>query len=250
MIRRRFAAITLLVLCAAPMSAQAPDAAGTDPARVPSFLELFTELGGDFRNVVSRDNLKLFAAGSGAALLGGFHDASVSAEPPDNYTEIFEFGNELGGVPIQLGTAFAAYVVGRVVDKPKVAHVGADLVQAQLVSGVITTGLKLITQRSRPDGNDMSFPSGHTSSAFASASVLRRHFGWRVGIPAYAVASWVGASRVQERHHYLSDVLFGATIGIVSGRAVTVGHGGTRFALSPVALRGGGAVIFTHVTSH
>src|SRR5262249_34019131 len=65
--------------------------------------------------------------------------------------------------------------------------------------------------RTRPDGsNNMSFPSGHTSNAFAMATVAEYHFGPKVGIPAYLAASLIGASRIQSNKHYLSDVVAGA----------------------------------------
>jgi membrane-associated phospholipid phosphatase len=90
-----------------------------------------------------------------------------------------------------------------------------------------------------------SFPSGHTSSAFATAAVLERHYGWKVGVPAYAAATYVGGSRLSENKHYLSDVIFGAAIGVVCGRATTVGSGRARMAMSPIAAPGGAGVEFT-----
>ena len=99
--------------------------------------------------------------------------------------------------------------------------------------------------RTRPDGSVFSFPSGHTATTFATATVLQRHFGWKVGIPAYAAATYVAASRIQVKRHYLSDVAFGAALGIVAGRSVTVGRGDAKFAIAPAAAPGGGAVSFT-----
>ena len=75
----------------------------------------------------------------------------------------------------------------------------------------------------------------------------QRHFGWKVGIPAYGAASYVAASRLQTNRHYLSDVAFGAALGIVAGRTVTVGHGNARFAVAPVAAPGGGGIAFTWI---
>ena len=80
-----------------------------------------------------------------------------------------------------------------------------------------------------------SFPSGHTSASFATATVIQRRWGWRAGLPAYALASYVGASRLHD-NHYLSDVAFGAGLGIAAGLAINqsswrvavlpaVGHG-------------------------
>ena len=77
--------------------------------------------------------------------------------------------------------------------------------------------------------------------------MLQRHFGWKVGIPAYGVASYVAASRLQTNRHYLSDIAFGAALGIVAGHTVTIGRGNARFAVAPVAAPGGGGVAFTWI---
>ena len=89
-------------------------------------------------------------------------------------------------------------------------------------------------------------PSGHTTVTFASATVLERHFGWKVGLPAYAVAGYVGISRVQMRRHNLSDVAFGAALGIVAGRTVTIGRGRS-LELAPLATPSGAGVSFTWI---
>ena len=121
---------------------------------------------------------------------------------------------------------------------------GSDLVRAQIVTQMMTAGIKLSVRRGRPDGTMYSFPSGHASTTFATATVLQRHFGWKAGAPAYALATYVAASRVQVKRHYLSDVTLGAAIGIIGGRSVTVGRGDARFALAPAAVPGGAAVQF------
>jgi membrane-associated phospholipid phosphatase len=79
--------------------------------------------------------------------------------------------------------------------------------------------------------------------------VLQRHFGWRVGLPVYSAAAYVATSRLSENKHYASDVIFGAAVGIVAGRSVTVGRGANRFAVVPVALPGGVAVTFARIPS-
>jgi membrane-associated phospholipid phosphatase len=77
-----------------------------------------------------------------------------------------------------------------------------------------TYALKLTIDKERPDGGDMSFPSGHTSAAFSGASFLQRRYGWAYGLPAYAAASFVGWSRVDADRHHWEDVIAGAAIGI------------------------------------
>ena len=61
------------------------------------------------------------------------------------------------------------------------------------------------------------------------------------------MATYVAGSRLTENKHFLSDIIFGAGIGIVSGRSVTVGHGSHRFAISPSAAPGAFGVSFTRI---
>jgi membrane-associated phospholipid phosphatase len=81
---------------------------------------------------------------------------------------------------------------------------------------VVTQTLKYSINRERPNGGDLSFPSGHTSSAFHGAAFIHRRYGDQYAIPAYLLASLVGYSRVDAGVHYWSDVLAGAAIGIAA----------------------------------
>lgn len=90
-----------------------------------------------------------------------------------------------------------------------------------VASGIAFLG-KLAIDEERPDKSDSnSFPSGHTTRAFASATTLYRRYGWKVGMPAYLLATLTGSARVAANKHYWHDVLVGAGIGIVSGRMFT-----------------------------
>ena len=158
----------------------------------------------------------------------------------------FEGGELLGGALFQVGSAFATYGLGRAVGRPGVVSLGRDLVRAQLLTQGVTQAMKYGVRRTRPDGsNTASFPSGHSSGTFASATVLHRHYGWKAGVPAYAVATWVAASRLNENKHFLSDVTFGAVVGILGGRTVTFDHGSTRVEVAPLAVRAGAGVQLT-----
>jgi membrane-associated phospholipid phosphatase len=223
-----FAATTAVAILflALPASAQTPT---TEPAAVqtdeiPSLGQVFTGTLSNFRNLPTRENARwLIVGGLGAA----------AAYPADRYTtrtlagsdalhEPLEPGAVVGGTPFGLGAAFATYGIGRAMSQPRVARLGADLIQAQLMAETLAFAAKQMVRRERPDGSNYSFPSGHTAVSFASADILRRTFGWKVGAPAYAVASYVAASRIQSRRHYLSDVVFGAALGTVAGRTVPV----------------------------
>jgi membrane-associated phospholipid phosphatase len=115
---------------------------------------------------------------------------------------------------------------------------------------VLTTGLKYATHRERPDGsNAHSFPSGHASITFATATVIERHLGWRSTALGYAVASYVAASRLHDNRHYLSDVVFGAAVGAIGGRTVTE-HGRDTWTMAPVPVRGGMMLIASRAPVH
>jgi len=89
-------------------------------------------------------------------------------------------------------------------------------------ASLVATGLKEAFPKTRPDGSDdKSFPSGHTSVSFAAAATLTNRYGWQVGLPAHALAAFVGASRVEARKHFVVDVLAGAAIGELSGFLIT-----------------------------
>lgn len=95
------------------------------------------------------------------------------------------------------------------------------MLQATLYSTLVTSALKHSVRETRPDTSSRdSFPSGHTTAAFAFASYVgcRHSLGW--GIAAYSLASFVGFSRINDNRHFLHDVTAGATIGTAYGLGV------------------------------
>jgi len=241
-------AARLWVLCAClaaaqPAGAQTAMQAEADQIHQPG---LFDDLGHDLKGLSSKTSRNWLSAGLATMLLTLAADDYLTTHFTGgrNTEEAFEPGEILGSVAVQAGGAAAVYVLGRVLDKPAVTAVGADLVRVQILTQAVTQGIKYSVQRTRPNGTNLSFPSGHASTTFATATVLHRHFGWKVGVPAYGVAAYVAASRIQSRNHYLSDVVVGATIGIITGRAVTVGRGRATFAPMPVLASGGAGINF------
>lgn len=86
-----------------------------------------------------------------------------------------------------------------------------------LVTAGITTGLKYLVNKERPNGKDnLSFPSGHTAMVFQSAAFVHKRYGFKYAIPSYILASYTAYSRVQSNNHDIVDVLAGAGIGIGS----------------------------------
>jgi membrane-associated phospholipid phosphatase len=231
-----------------PGSAAAVSTPGVPNASTTS---LFTGLFGDFRNLKSTDTAMWLGIGAGLALAGHPEDTRMSRSfsRSEDTTEAFSSGRIIGGGAVQLAGALATFTAGRMSGSPTTTKVGSEMFRAIVVSQAVTSVLKVSVSRTRPDGTSNSFPSGHTANAFATATVLQRNLGWKVGLPAYAVASFVGASRIQTQRHYLSDVAFGATVGILAGRTVSIGPKEAKFAVSPVAVPGGGGVNFNWVGS-
>ena len=83
----------------------------------------------------------------------------------------------------------------------------------------IAKSLKHITSELRPDGSDhYSFPSGHTSIAFAGAELSRMEYGTTGGICAYTAATLTAMMRMYNQKHWFGDVVAGAGVGILSAR--------------------------------
>jgi len=142
-----------------------------------------------------------------------------------------------------------------------------------LLSSVIAAGIagpvfKVVMGRARPNAGEgpdsfapfssnASFPSGHTTQAFAVASVVAAHDGrlW-VSVLSYGLAGSVGFARIEQDAHWSSDVLAGAILGTVVGNAVVkvndairakrAGPGeGPAVAFAPVLLPRGGGLTFS-----
>ncbi|HET7619915.1 MAG TPA: phosphatase PAP2 family protein [Vicinamibacterales bacterium] len=213
------------------------------------FSSIFSSLGGDFGRLVTPRSLLVLGAGGALATAVRPADRPVvmTLARDNRVEEVLDPGSTLGSGEMQVGAAFGTWAIGKLVHRPAVQNLGADLLEAQIVAATLTHGLKFAVGRTRPDGTQFSFPSGHSSASFATADILQQHFGWKVGLPAYALAGYVGTSRMSENRHFLSDVIFGAAIGIASARSLSIGTRNARFAVTPVPTQGGAAIMVTAI---
>lgn len=236
--------VVATVGCAVPAASQSTSLPERGCGQQPAAPLLSGTVDGIAR-VPDKTTLAILTLGAAGALGAHAADSSViESFHSHSLDRLLKPGATIGGMPFEIGASMALSALGAATHHPCLASLGSELLQAQLVGAAWTIGLKQVVRRDRPAGTGFSFPSGHTATAFASATVLQRRFGWKAGIPAYGVATYVAASRVEMQRHYLSDVAFGAALGIVAGRTVGIGH---RHALmvTPLAVNRGGGVGFS-----
>jgi hypothetical protein len=209
---------------------------------------LFSNLLEDVKHLPAWQNLYLAGIGGGLAAAAHPADQTFNARLRSHYDSVntaFAAGKYMGNTPEQVAASLATYMFGRLMAQPKLSHLGMDLIQAQILSEMLVEPIKFSTRRLRPDtSNRLSFPSGHAAVTFATATVIERHLGWKKSVLGYAVASYVAASRMHDNRHYLSDVIFGAAVGSIAGRTV-VHHASDYWAIAPVSVPGGGALLVT-----
>jgi membrane-associated phospholipid phosphatase len=138
-----------------------------------------------------------------------------------NTQPLFDFGNFYGAGWVEGGTAIGSWSWGAVTNDKRLQEFGRDATEALVTANLLATGLKYTIHRERPDGSDnQSFPSGHAITAFCFAPMVMKYGGWELGVPAYLLGTVTALARVEGYHHYLSDVIAGATLGIVIGNSV------------------------------
>ncbi|HEX6736809.1 MAG TPA: phosphatase PAP2 family protein, partial [Vicinamibacteria bacterium] len=206
-------------------------------------------LGRNMVGVLSPRNAAAFGLGASLAGTGLLVDRPVhryfSSRP--RAEEFGEIGQQVGGARIMAPVALGLLLAGRVSHDTRFRAATYDMGQSLIVSGIYVTGLKMSVGRTRPDGsNRLSFPSGHTASAFSIAAVADHYYGRRAGLAAYTAAGLIGISRMERNKHHVSDVLAGATLGLISAHTVIHGNGDPsnrrQLSLAPVAAPSGSGV--------
>ena len=239
---RRACAALLMTLIAGVGS----PAAQTATPSPPSIGAVLREMPRDLWHFISWDTAAVLGVGGAAALVGHIWDDDLADEIETNVSlnDAMAPGHTYGAFSMQALIGVGMYTGGWIAKKERLARTGGDIMRAQILSQVYVQALKYTVRRERPDqSNNQSFPSGHSASAFATAGVLQRHYGWKAGVPAAVVAAYVATARVHDNRHYLSDVIFGAAMGIAAERTVTLHAGRYNVALAPSASASGAGVI-------
>lgn len=151
---------------------------------------------------------------------------SPDPKPSDTYWKI----TSASDAPISIATPVTLFTVGLIKKDETLKKNGILSGITFLTSTGITMGLKYSIKRERPftaypgiivnkvDAGTWSFPSGHTSTAFSTATSLTLTYPkWYVAVPAYLWAGTVAYSRMHLGVHYPSDIFGGIVVGVGCG---------------------------------
>ncbi len=177
-------------------------------------------------------SLLKFSAIVGAGLLLYALDGDIHQWSQDSQSKTSEgfskFITRFGDGYVLLGLMTALYASGEVFHQNSLRKTALLSIESWLTSGVIVTGVKIVFGRARPYTDESShsfhpfslrsrshsFPSGHSSSVFAVATVIAEQSEKAyIDILAYSIASLVAISRVHNDKHWASDILIGSSIG-------------------------------------
>jgi hypothetical protein len=144
----------------------------------------------------------------------------IYSSHPDYRTKVDDYLQYLpGAVNLSLG---ASGVKG----KHSLGEQVILIILSNLIAQGVTQSLKRVVSYPRPNGEDRhSFPSGHATAAFTNASLLHEEYGQRsvwYSVGGYGTATAVGAMRLFQNEHWVSDVLFGAGVGIGATKLVYI----------------------------
>jgi hypothetical protein len=166
-----------------------------------------------------RSSVQILALGLSGALVAGTQDDYTRERWKNNQqieSKYSDYGDKFGTYGISFLIAGGQWFWDR--------ENGKNHLRALVAVTVLGTSVKWLSHRERPNkANFLSFPSGHTYGAFATATSLTYAYGWKVGAVMFPVATFVGLSRISSDDHWLSDVVAGAVLGIYMGRLTYYG---------------------------
>lgn len=190
---------------------------------------VFSHASASLSELSDRHTLLLLGVGSALTLAALTVDHQVAAyfDGGHGWGGWGDLGNKFLGTGVPgAAIGLSTLIYGYYSKNESAQRSGSAQLEALLTTGLLTGALKVAVHRERPDRSDhYSFPSGHSSTVFASAAVLHEMYGstW-LSLLAYSLAAYTAAARVVDQKHHVSDVIFGATLGMVIGRSFALGH--------------------------
>lgn len=195
----------------------------------PSFAGFWKDAGNDFISPVTTDAKYVFYGGSLITILFTFDpiedkwghkiQADTIEDKPLGRTSIY--GDLAGQMIPNAIYAATAWSLGKWSDNQGYNAKAVHMVKSTLYAALFTSILKYTIREPRPNSNNReAFPSGHTTTAFAFASVVATEHEWYWAVPAYTLASFTAFSRINDNAHQFHDVIAGAVIGTSYGLSI------------------------------
>ena len=189
----------------------------------------------------------------------------VNRNRGSNTNTYLKYGlDPLGSGLYSIPTMVILYGYGAIWKNDKAKETALKSFEAFILTGAVVGIIKELTQRHRPYADDpanpylwngpynlipdASFPSGHSASAFAVATVLSLSYRKTVWVPilCMTLASLTAVARVVENNHWASDAFIGSAIGVAIGGLVY--HGSyKRLEILPTAVGGTGVTLIYHL---
>ena len=183
--------------------------------------KFFVDVGRDYAAWFTLDSTRTLMYGTATTMFLRPADEALTERGFPVVGEGLSGGQQYGNVTLQVPLAVGWWAIGRMAGSPRAADAGRDMLRAQINAASFTYAIKYAVRRTRPNGDPRSFPSGHASATFATATVLHIHYGWKLGLPFYLLGVYTAGSRIEDKKHWLTDTVMGATVGVTAGRAVT-----------------------------
>ena len=135
-----------------------------------------------------------------------------------------------------LPAALVGFIAGSALHEERFPDMCFSVLEGAAASGILVSASKFLIGRARPLQNNgdndefrpfnfkySSIPSGHTTLAFTTASVIAGYYP-SMSIPAYGMAALIGAQRIVSSRHWTSDVLIGTFLGYYLGKKIVHSH--------------------------
>jgi len=214
-----------------------------------SFYKLPRHFGQDLKESFWGLNGLFFVLATGAA--AAFHPVDTDIKNSLGKGEVFSsgFDRTVGYVlaPYTIaGVSALTLIIANGTNKPKLSLAMESTLESLALTLAFTGLGKVIIDRTRPDGGKYSMPSGHTSAAFSTATVLMKFYGVKVAVPAYLLASLTAFTRIDDQKHFLTDVLVGAVLGTAIGLGTASFHKKEYrgFVITPMVTKNGTGLVF------
>jgi hypothetical protein len=170
----------------------------------------------------------LVGAGGGAIATYNTVDDNVRRYYGENNSEyphtpprgLRDFADVIGSPEYHIAVAAGLYFLSIPAQDEKFYDFSKTLVYVIGLNAATVGVLKGLVNDPSPNGKAFGFPSGHTSSTIAIASVVHQYYGILPASPVYAAGVLTGWGRLWDREHRFTDVWYGAVIGLVIGHTV------------------------------